>query len=129
VKSEDSSADNASGEENLAEAQQAVTFTNLPISTSYTTGHVNAGANAYYSFSMVQYRTYTVTMVPGYTNNDPDLYTSNSSSISTTNWQCRPFLGPGKIETCAFQAPWTGTNYVMVHGANDAYFGIRVTSP
>lgn len=114
--------------EDVGEVEQAL-GTTLPISANYTTGQVALNGKKYYNFAMTKYSVYTVTMVPGYTNQDPDLYTSNSSAISMNNYQCRPFLGKGKVETCIFQAPFTGTNYIMINGATAANFGIRVTSP
>ncbi|MCA9692466.1 MAG: hypothetical protein KC636_22905, partial [Myxococcales bacterium] len=60
---------------------------------------------------------------------DPDLYTHNSSSISLTNYLCRPYLGAGQSETCTFTAPWSGKNYALVHGFTNAAYLISVTSP
>jgi hypothetical protein len=80
-----------------------------------------------YSFQMTSGRNYTVRMVPS--SGDPDLYTSNSSSISTANWQCRPYLGGTSTETCAFTAPFTGSNYILVQGYTAASYRLSVTSP
>ncbi len=84
---------------------------------------------AYYSFSMIKDKVYTVTMVPGYSNNDSRSlheqlvgHLAHQLAMSTLprSWQ------DGDVR---LQAPFSGTNYVMVNGANDAWFGIRVTSP
>lgn len=105
------------------------TFANLSISNHYMNGQVGAGEARYYRFYMNQHNLYTVTLAPSYSNQDVDLYTSNSEAISTTTYQCRPLLGKGVIETCLFQAPKTGWNYIMVRGTTAASFGLRVTSP
>jgi hypothetical protein len=105
------------------------TFTNLSVSNYYLNDSVGAGELKYYRFYMNQYNTYTVTLAPGYSNQDVDLFTSNSEAISPTNYQCRPLLGKGVIETCLFQAPKSGWNYVMVRGTTAANFALRVTSP
>jgi len=90
-------------------------------------GYVAQGAQDTYSFAMTSGQHYTVTMTP--TSADADLYTSNSSAISTSNWQCRPYLGGTSAETCAFTAPWSGTNYILVHGYNASGYSLTVTSP
>lgn len=112
--------------EAVEEVSQAVVFTPLPLWT-WKDGHVDYTQQAYYQFSVKKNYWYTVTMMTGYTNNDPDLYTSKYSSISPSSWQCRPYLGPGQTEKCNFQAPDLGVNYVMVRGASDdCYFGLHV---
>ncbi len=114
---------------------QAPFFTLLTVNGSGRTDSVPKGGADYYRFAMTKGLTYTVKMNynpwGGDYSKDPDLYTHNSSSISIVkpNYLCRPFLGPGKSEKCSFVAPWTGTNYAMVHGATDAAYVIYVTSP
>jgi hypothetical protein len=94
---------------------------------STVTGSVGAGGQKKYSFSITSGQRYTVTLVPA--SGDPDLYTSNSSGISTSNYQCRPYLGGLQIEACTFIAPWTGTNYALIHGYTAAGYSLKVTSP
>lgn len=110
------------------------TFWPLPVNGTGQTNSVPQGGAAYYKFTMKKGVSYTVRMNynPWMGNDytrDPDLYTHNSSSISTSNYLCRPFLGPGKSEKCSFVAPWDGTNYAMVYGFTNAAFYIYVTSP
>ena len=101
-------------------------FTSIGVGSS-TSGYVTVGTEDAYSFQMVSGRHYTVTMTP--TSGDPDLYIHNESSISTSNWLCRPYLGSMQPETCSFTAPWTGTNYVLVDGYSAAGYSLSVTSP
>jgi hypothetical protein len=101
-------------------------FTAISVGSSVNAS-VAQGASMKYSFQMTSGRNYTVRMVPS--SGDPDLYTSNSSSISTANWQCRPYLGGTSTETCAFTAPFTGSNYILVQGYTAASYRLSVTSP
>lgn len=107
-----------------------------PPSTSYFTP-ITVGASVFgslaqnqeirYSFQMVAGRQYTVLLTPS--SGDPDLYTSNRSTISTTDWQCRPYLGSMKIERCVFVAPLTGTNYAMIKGYSASAYVLTVMTP
>lgn len=49
------------------------------------------------------------------TSGDPDLYTNDSSDISTTNFDCAPWLGGSSVEHCVFEPTTSGYHYLMVH--------------
>ncbi|WP_437755396.1 peptidoglycan DD-metalloendopeptidase family protein [Sorangium sp. So ce1389] len=87
---------------------------------------LSVGEERRYSFPMTSGQEYTVQLTP--LSGDPDLYTHNAPSISTSDWLCRPFLGGLDVETCTFTAPWDGTNYVLVHGYTAASYDLQVTT-
>lgn len=99
-------------------------FLPIPVGTT-TIASVGLGAEKRYAFPMLVGRSYVVTLQP--TSGDPDLYTSNSALISTTNYQCRPHLAGNAVETCRFLAPFSGLNYVMVRGFSAASYRLTVS--
>ena len=61
------------------------------------------------------------------TSGAPDLYTHSSSSISTSNYLCKPYEGGTKVEICSLLAPHTGTNYVLVKGYKSSGYKLKVS--
>ncbi len=50
------------------------------------------------------------------TTGDPDLYTSTSSGVSPTNYDCGPQVDGSKTELCTLEPTSSGWHYLLVHG-------------
>lgn len=57
-------------------------------------------------------------------NGDADLYVNFGSEATTSNWDCRPYIG-GSNESCAISEVQAGTYHVMIRGYS-AYSGVSL---
>lgn len=101
-------------------------FSPLAVGSS-TTANVGQGAELKYSVPVNAGQRYSVLLTPS--SGDPDLYTHREASISTTTWECRPYLAGMGVEQCTINPTSTGTHYLMVRGYSAGGFNLRVTSP
>ena len=101
-------------------------FTNINSNANYSDS-IGYQQEKRYSFSMVSGRTYTVRLTPS--SGDPDLYTSNSSSLSRTNCQASSTSGTGSVDSVTFTAPFTGTNYVLIYGYSASNYTLNISDP
>ncbi|NIU68823.1 MAG: hypothetical protein GWN07_25875, partial [Actinobacteria bacterium] len=47
---------------------------------------------------------------------------------TTTDYDCRPYYGTDRTETCEFAPPGEGTFHVMVRGYSEAVFQLTATA-
>lgn len=79
-------------------------------------------AEKFYPCGLTAGRRYDVILRPSV--GDPDLYTRNTSPVSQSLYDCRPYLGGTTEEVCTFVPTFTGTHYFMVH----VYWGPQTVS-
>ena len=97
---------------------------NEPINKTYN--DVSVARNSWQRFTQdlaTGYNTMTVTISGG--SGDADLYVTQGSQSTTSNYDCRPYQN-GNSETCTFTNPAAGTWYIDLRGYSSAS-GVTLT--
>ena len=90
------------------------------------TGSVAAGEIDYYYISVSSGATELAVTINNVTG-DPDLYTRHDAQPTTSNYDCRPYYGTGRSETCTHSNPTAGVWYIMVRGYSAGTYTLAAT--